>query len=196
MSYKLKEIFMESSVEDPLLRESMLSMLKKGLTTSLKNLVSLATSTPAEQKSAKEAKQAKKVLKFLQKAQAFGVKRISGYDIKKVIAEMEAIINSEKIDRDEDNQLMNLLKGFGKKTQNESKYTLQKIFFEQTNETEDSTVQNQDEKDYNLEKEKPEQNTVLHKAADHAPQLSDEEVLSGLRDDVANYGQYDPALGD
>jgi hypothetical protein len=216
MTLKLKDIFQENVSERGQIDEGLWNAFKTGFAKSLKSLIKMATATPEERNAVAQAKQAEKVLGMLKKAKSFGVKKLGGSDLDKVISELEGVANILKKDKNNtmgSDKLTNILQGlqtrstsssrptrkqnrFGKLPERvEGRYSLKKLFIEQTNPAVDR-VQNQKDLSYNHDSPKADNETVVQDAANKAPIMSDEEILSGLRDDVANYGEFDAVLGD
>lgn len=203
MSYNLKDILDEnSSTENEKLAEGIVSSLLGGVKDMLSGLVSKG-----------EAKNADRVISLLRRLKKIGIKQVGGEDINKVIRGLEQYkqeLTAGMADEEDQEELLNLIRGMSKakprrrqmprrrRVRAESKYSLSAIFSENNNRNTGYMVENEPDKEYNEDDltNPGEDETVMGNAVDDDPGLSDEEVLSGLRDDVAQYGDPDPVLDD
>lgn len=212
MSYKLKDIFLESTtkIDNPILEESMLGDLYNLAKDVVKNAVHGFVSRG-------EIAKIDKVIGIFKKMQAYGIKQIKGTPISVAIKELERekrLLAGKEPEKDSSKEILAALRKISPRSrkspvsrrrkqqfqmQTENKYSLKKIFgTDLLSESTEELVQNKDNPEYNDKKddkaelakgkeiETPKEKTIL----------SDEEILAGLRDDVSVYGEYDPALGD
>lgn len=191
----------KTSTEDEKLVEGIVSSLLGGAKDILSNLISKGG-----------IKNVDRVVVVLRRLKKLGIKHVGGESINKAIRELvqyKQKLTDEMTDDEDKDELSLLLHGLIKdklgqetpqrrqapRTRAEGKYSLSAIFSENKGNV-SYMVENEPDKEYHLDDlvSPDDDETIMGNAADNDPELSADEVLSGLRDDVAQYGDPDPVL--
>lgn len=211
MSYKLKDIFLESDskTSETVPEEGLLSDIYG----TLKDLASGALRGFITRN---EIAQIDKIIAILQKMQGYGIKNIRGVPVVSIIKDLERekrLLTGKDVGKKKNtlrgtSGLLKRLSSKAEKTttpqrkkrtmyvSTESKYSLREIFGPELSTSKEEPVQNNDNPEYNKPSDIEKTALETDKPVEKREILSDEEILTGLRDDVAAYGEYDPVLGD
>lgn len=214
MSYKLKDIFLESDSKTDE------AMIKEGLLSDLFDAMKdLAKSALRGFVSRGELAQIDKMIGILRKMREYGIKDFRGMPIAAVIRELERekrLLSGKELSNNSSKDALATLRKFtggtrksksttprvrvrhGHKNQTPAmnianSLSLREIFESDLLAPDEEPVQNNDNPEYN--ETNSDEKTALESEPKEKPVLSDEEILAGLRDDVASYGEYDPVLG-